>query len=551
MRISNLKVAYRLALGFGAVITVVLVAAGISSLKAGKVHDAVQSMVEESYPQMVLANNLSIEVNRVAGSMRELLIVAEPERAAELTGTVSMSGVTIGGLLATLSSYAKTPEETQYLRAVEEARANYGPHRDRFLQLVRDGELQQARSYLLNDMSKPQIDYYVAIDKLFDYHGTRTDKSGKAAASESKTLRLILAGAPLAAALLALAIALMAGRTITRPLSEAVSIARRVADCDLTAEAKPQSADEAGQLMRALGDMVSSLSGTVGTVRASAESMARAADEIASGNADLSARTESQASTLQETASSMVELTQTVKNNAGNARHANQLVMTASGVATRGGHMVDQVVDTMSSIRDSSRQIADIINVIDGIAFQTNILALNAAVEAARAGEEGRGFAVVASEVRNLAKRSSEAAREIRTLITNSVEKVDAGSKLVDDAGITMKAIVDSVSRVAVIMNDIAIASEEQSVGIEKISKALGQVDMATQQNAALCEQATAAAESVRQEARTLAEAVARFSIARGETAVPAGSVDAREGEPAHPAWQPGVSPSIRYMEAA
>jgi methyl-accepting chemotaxis protein len=252
---------------------------------------------------------------------------------------------------------------------------------------------------------------------------------------------------------------------------------------------------------------------TVGQVRRGTETMGVASAEIAAGNADLSSRTESQASSLEQTASSMEELTSTVKQNAENARQANQLVVSASDFAVKGGRVVGQVVDTMSSIKDSSKKIVDIIGVIDGIAFQTNILALNAAVEAARAGEQGRGFAVVAAEVRNLAQRSAGAAKEIKALIGDSVEKVDGGSKLVDEAGKTMTEIVSSVKRVADIMGEITAASQEQSSGIEEVNRAIGQMDEMTQQNAALVEQAAAAAESLQNQAVQLAQAVSVFQL--------------------------------------
>jgi methyl-accepting chemotaxis protein len=245
-----------------------------------------------------------------------------------------------------------------------------------------------------------------------------------------------------------------------------------------------------------------------------------ASDEIASGNADLSSRTESQASSLEETASSMEELTTTVKQNADNARQANQLVVSASDFATKGGDVVGHVVDTMGSIKESSRKIVDIIGVIDGIAFQTNILALNAAVEAARAGEQGRGFAVVAAEVRNLAQRSANAAKEIKSLISDSVEKVDAGGKLVDEAGKTMEEIVTSVKHVADIMGEITAASQEQSSGIEEVNRAIAQMDEMTQQNAALVEEAAAAAESMQEQAAALAQAVAVFKLGAAEQAM-------------------------------
>jgi methyl-accepting chemotaxis protein-1 (serine sensor receptor) len=311
-------------------------------------------------------------------------------------------------------------------------------------------------------------------------------------------------------------------RAITGPLDDALKLARAVAEGDLTQRIEVNSTNEIGQLMQALKEMNDSLVRVVGQVRSGTESVATASSQIATGNLDLSSRTEEQASSLEETASSMEELTSTVKQNAENARQANQLVVSTSDIAVKGGHVVGQVVDTMASIKESSRKIADIIGVIDGIAFQTNILALNAAVEAARAGEQGRGFAVVASEVRNLAQRSAGAAKEIKALIEDSVSKVDAGGKLVDDAGKTMDEIVTSVKRVTDIMSEIAAASQEQSSGIEQVNQAIAQMDEVTQQNAALVEEAAAAAESLQDQAGMLSQSVSVFKLEGGNYSQPA-----------------------------
>ncbi|MNM02354.1 Methyl-accepting chemotaxis protein II [compost metagenome] len=302
-------------------------------------------------------------------------------------------------------------------------------------------------------------------------------------------------------------------RSITVPLSGALAVAQKVAAGELTSRVVVEGKDETSALQQALKDMNESLVKTVSDVRNGTQTITVASREIASGNADLSARTETQASSLEETASSMEELTSTVKQNADNARQANQLAVSASSVAQQGGKVVAQVVDTMGSIKDSSRKIVDIIGVIDGIAFQTNILALNAAVEAARAGEQGRGFAVVASEVRNLAQRSAGAAKEIKGLIGDSVDKVDAGSRLVDEAGQTMGLIVTSIRQVADIMGEITAATQEQSHGIEEVNQAIAQMDQMTQQNAALVEEAAAAAESMQDQAQKLADAVSIFKL--------------------------------------
>ena len=300
---------------------------------------------------------------------------------------------------------------------------------------------------------------------------------------------------------------------ITGPLRSAVKVARTVADGDLTSRIETGHKDEIGELLSALHQMNESLQNIVGRCRSGIETIASASGQIASGNLDLSARTEQQAASLEQTTASMEELTSTVKQNADNARQANQLAATASGVALEGGAVVSRVVVTMGSIHDSARKIVDIIAVIDGIAFQTNILALNAAIEAARAGEQGRGFAVVASEVRSLAQRSATAAKEIKALIGDSVEKVDAGSKLVTEAGSTMEQIVNSVKRVSDIMAEISAAGEAQSSGIEQVNQAIVQMDQVTQQNAALVEEAAAAAESLKEQTESLASVISVFKL--------------------------------------
>ena len=357
------------------------------------------------------------------------------------------------------------------------------------------------------------------------------------------TRNLAIAGTIGGLALLAW-IGFMLIRSITRPLDSAVKLARAVAEGDLTQRIDVHSTNEVGQLMQALRDMNDSLVKVVAEVRIGTDTMATASTQIAAGNLDLSSRTEEQASSLEETASSMEELTSTVRQNAENARQANQLVVSTADIAAKGGQVVGQVVDTMASIKDSSRKIADIIGVIDGIAFQTNILALNAAVEAARAGEQGRGFAVVASEVRNLAQRSAGAAKEIKALIEDSVGKVDAGGRLVDQAGEAMEDIVTSVQLVADIIGGTATASQEQSAGIEQVNQAITQMDDVTQQNAALVEEAAAAAESLQDQAAKLAEAVSVFRLEGGAHSVRTELPVLKDVVTAWPKRQPKAAPA-------
>jgi methyl-accepting chemotaxis protein len=355
------------------------------------------------------------------------------------------------------------------------------------------------------------------INKVVDMQQANAKEVMDGSVSADRKLMVVLFVLGGVAVVLGVVCATIITRSITVPLSGAVSVAQKVAAGELTSQVHVEGKDETGELLQALKDMNESLAKTVGDVRSGTELISTASQEIASGNADLSARTESQASSLEETASSMEELTSTVKQNADNARQANQLAVSASSVAEKGGSVVSQVVQTMGSIKESSSRIVDIIGVIDGIAFQTNILALNAAVEAARAGEQGRGFAVVASEVRSLAQRSAGAAKEIKELIDDSVEKVDNGSKLVDEAGQTMDLIVTSIRQVADIMGEITAATQEQSNGIEEVNQAITQMDEMTQQNAALVEEAAAAAESMQKQAELLSQAVSIFKLSHDD----------------------------------
>jgi len=361
--------------------------------------------------------------------------------------------------------------------------------------------------------------YIVSIKNLVDHYTGQVEADAALAAATALSGRNLLIGVCIAGVLLGILFSWWITSSITRPIRHGVSVARRVADGDLTVQVQVRSRDEVGQLLQALSDMTQNLRSLVGDVAAGAHTVSDSSAQIAQGNQDLSQRTEQQASTLEETASSMEELTSTVTQNAQNARQASQLAVSASDVARKGGQVVGQVVSTMNGISESSRKIADIIGVIDGIAFQTNILALNAAVEAARAGEQGRGFAVVAAEVRNLAQRSAAAAKEIKTLIGDSVDKVAAGTKLVDAAGQTMEEIVGSVKKVSDLIAEIAAASQEQSSGIGQVNTAVTQMDQVVQQNASLVEEATAATESMKEQAASLLQLVSRFKLGASDAA--------------------------------
>ena len=375
---------------------------------------------------------------------------------------------------------------------------------------------KQDKDAMAAAMQKMKLSYathLAAINQLVTITNKRFDEFEAESKSRITTASILLLGILIISLGTGIVGAVLIARSIIHPLNDAVKIAKIVASGDLTSKIVNSFTDEPGQLLQALSEMNTSLAMTVQKVRGSTEIIATASEEIATGNLDLSSRTEEQASSLQETASAMEQLTSTVKQNADNARQANQLAVSASDVAVNGGLLVKNVVATMGSIKDSSRKIVDIIGVIDGIAFQTNILALNAAVEAARAGEQGRGFAVVAAEVRNLAHRSAGAAKEIKILIEDSVEKVNTGSELVDQAGATMDNIVASVKHVLDIMSEIAAASQEQSTGIEEINHAVTKMDEVTQQNAALVEQAAAAAASMQEQAAHLMHEVSVFKL--------------------------------------
>jgi methyl-accepting chemotaxis protein len=340
-------------------------------------------------------------------------------------------------------------------------------------------------------------------------------EEGEKAKSVYSAALVMAIGCMVISALFGLVFAWFITRSVVTPIKQAVEMANTVAAGDLTSRVDALGQDEAAQLLLALSRMQDNLVQVVSGVRQNAESVATASSQIAQGNADLSQRTEEQASALQETAATMEQLGSTVRNNADNAKQANQLAQSAATIAAQGGEVVGRVVSTMDGISDSSRKIGDIIGVIDGIAFQTNILALNAAVEAARAGEQGRGFAVVAGEVRTLAQRSAEAAKEIKALIGRSVEQVEQGSHLVDEAGKTMEGIVNSIQRVSDIVAEITSATVEQSSGVQQVGDAVSQMDQVTQQNAALVEESAAAAESLKNQGQQLVEAVAVFKLAR------------------------------------
>ncbi len=525
MHLSNLKVGTRLGLAFGLVlcITVVIAAIGVWRLHdLSRVTEQLTSTDNERL-QAAVEWRQTIDLNWIR--TRAALLDSDTNRLAAWQAEMDKTSETTVAARKVVERLVQSDEGRKMLADIDKAREAYRTPRANILKRKAAGEDVSA---LLDSQLKPLADAYsqtiLALEqrqrKL--YEDARTEAATTAAQS-----RIILIAGTMVALLIGIGAAILLSRSVTGPLQLAVRRAGQIAEGDLTQPIESQGRDEAAELLNALRNMQNNLVRVVGGVRGNAENVASASAEIAQGNHDLSARTESQASALEETAASMEQLGATVRQNADNARQANQLAMSASTVAVQGGEVVSQVVDTMRGINDSSRKIADIIGVIDGIAFQTNILALNAAVEAARAGEQGRGFAVVAGEVRSLAQRSAEAAKEIKQLITASVERVEQGSQLVDKAGTTMTEVVNSIRRVTDIMGEISAASSEQSSGVAQVGEAITQMDQATQQNAALVEEMAAAAGSLRSQATRLVDAVAVFRLAQGAASTAAAAAPA------------------------
>ncbi|AWL06442.1 methyl-accepting chemotaxis protein [Massilia oculi] len=514
MKISDLKIGIRLGGAFAAVLALVAVMLVSALWQLNRIAEAKTVMADAA-----LSVNLAQQWLRgIEGNAVRTRAKAASADAAEEAHYDAEMKKTSAGVSATqkrLEAMVGTGQGKALMEAVASQRSRYIGLRDEgFKRKAALGAGHPDVQSFFRDQVMPEVGKYVAsVQAVVAYEESLSAEAQANIDALNASARQVLTALGVSALAIGAVFGWLLTRSITVPLGHAVGLARQVAAGDLTARIDVASRDEVGQLLAALKTMNDSLLKTVSAVRAGTETIVTASQQIATGNLDLSSRTEEQASSLEETASSMEELTGTVRQNADNARQANVLARNASQIASHGGEVVSQVVSTMASINESSKKIGDIIAVIDGIAFQTNILALNAAVEAARAGEQGRGFAVVASEVRSLAQRSAGAAKEIRGLITDSVAKVDAGGRLVDQAGTTMQEIVEGITRVTDIMSEIASASTEQTVGIEQINEAIAQMDSVTQQNAALVEEAAAAAASLEDQAATLARLVSAFKV--------------------------------------
>ena len=510
---KNLKLGVRLALGFGLLVTIILITAVLSLARLSALNDGAHNITDNLYPNAQAATTLSYTVMDIARITRNTILLEDEKALASNKEALDKDRQVVEQMTAILEKMADSDKERDLAKSVRSTGAAFMAFSDKVGALGLANKNDEGKTLLYGPEYATQATYLAALKDMTAFQEDSIRQGGVEANGTYQQASLMVLAFAVLAVISSVVAAYLITRSITQPLRQAVDAADRVAQGNLSVPILVGSSDEVGQLLTSLQHMQQSLIKTVTNVRSNAEGVSTASIEIAQGNQDLSSRTESQASALEETAASMEELSSTVKQNADSAHQANQLAQSASSVAVKGGEVVAQVVGTMKGINESSRKISDIISVIDGIAFQTNILALNAAVEAARAGEQGRGFAVVATEVRALAGRSADAAKEIKTLISASVERVEQGSALVDQAGATMTEVVSSIRRVTDIMGEISAASNEQSLGVSQVGEAVVQMDQATQQNAALVEQMAAAASSLKSQAQELVSTVSVFDL--------------------------------------
>lgn len=534
MNIANWRIGYRLGSGFAFLVLMLFVVNAFSITKLSLFHEDAKLIVTRVYPDTVTTTDLIDVVNSTLVAYQRLLLVTDP---AEVKSTLDMVGELRkrGGQLLDKLVASNSPEASQkIIRDIQQVRPQFLASGDKIIASLNAGDRDGGIREFTTTMNEVQRNYREQVRKLVAFqNGTMTKTLDTMTATYNET-RLLLVLICLLAAVAGGVIAWLITRSVTRPIHQALALADRVAQGDLTFQVQAVHQDETGLLLKALDNMNSSLRHIVGQVRDGAEAISTAASQIAAGNQDLSARTEEQASSLEQTASSMEELTSTIKNTADNTRQATSVSHQASDAAKNSSEVMLSVTQKMRGIQSSSQRMAEIIGVIDSIAFQTNILALNAAVEAARAGEQGRGFAVVASEVRSLAQRSATAAKEIKELIDDSVSKIQDGMNLVDSADDTLGRLTNHVQEVNAIIAEISQASQEQSDGVSQINVAVGQIDTTTQQNAALVEESAAAAVSLQSQAAALTHTVSAFKLTAGETVSAPSAL--RESPPVRPA---------------
>jgi methyl-accepting chemotaxis protein len=553
MNLSNFKIGTRLGIGFGLVLILLIIIASMGVSKMGQLNANTDELVNQDWVRAKLAVKA---LDNVRGSIaRVFQIVAETDASEAAKAQERLVANTKGfnEAIDKLDPLMDTPEGKKMLAEIKIGRDAYVSSFGKVMGLVKDGNRDEASKTAFSETYKTLHTFANEVRDLNELQQKAFEAKGAHSGQTYLSARNQMLGLSLVAILIGLGFGWWITGSITHPILNAVEVAQTIAAGDLSSHIDVSGNDETGQLLQALKEMNDSLNNVCSQVRAGTDTIATASCQIAAGNMDLSSRTEEQASSLEETAASMEELTGTVRQNADNARQANQLAVTASDVASKGGAVVAQVVDTMGAINASAKKIVDIIGVIGGIAFQTNILALNAAVEAARAGEQGRGFAVVASEVRNLAQRSAAAAKEIKTLIDHSVENVEIGTKLVDQAGVTMHEIVESVRRVTDVMSEITAASQEQMQGIDQITVAISQMDTVTQQNAALVEEAAAAAATMQDQAGNLTQVVSVFKLGGAYAALADGNKPALRApaKTAKPAIRPAAKRPALQVSAA
>ena len=548
MNFASMKLGTRLGLAFCAMVLLTLGVGGFSLDRLARMDAATSEIADNSLPSIRTLGELRAAANQMRRVESDILLSAEEDEMRALQGRIDELKTTIAAKEKAYEPIATAEGEKLHLQKYRQVRDAYFAAQPKLLALARTGaaKADEARALFRGESRSAFNGMLGEIAELVTINDAESKRTRDAAQSAYATAVLWTLVIGAVALLVAIALAVWIVRSVTRQLggepAEAAALAQRVADGDLTTPIALRSGD-AASLLAALKRMQDRLAAIVSGVRGGAEGVATASSQISQGNNDLSGRTEEQASALQQTAASMKQLAVTVRQNAEHAQQGNELAQSASAVAVRGGEVVGQVVQTMKGINDSSRRISDIIGVIDGIAFQTNILALNAAVEAARAGEQGRGFAVVAGEVRTLAQRSADAAKEIKSLIDASVQRVQQGSELVDQAGSTMEEVVRSIGQVTQLMGEISAASQQQSAGVAQIGQAVAQMDQATQQNAALVEESAAAAGSLKAQAQQLVGAVAVFKLEGGRSVAVNEAQIAPAAVPVEPAPRPMAKP--------
>ncbi|AST30317.1 methyl-accepting chemotaxis protein [Ralstonia pseudosolanacearum] len=536
MRISDMRIGVRLGAAFALVVALLIGIAAVGIQRLDDNNTKMGQIVSERYSLIALSNQIKNNGYKANGILSNLLLVTTPEQKTKYMSDYAAIRQANAQAYGRLEKLLTTDQGKALFKEQFDARSAYGASVRKFFALVDADNVQEARALYQGDMSRLQDRYYVLVDKMVDHQAGEMEHDVSEAAAQGANAKIQMIVLAVLATLLAIATGAFITRTITRPINHAMHLAEAVAQGNLTHLLEVDTQDEIGRLLAALKHMIENLHGIVSQVRGGTDTITRASSEVASGNIDLSSRTEQQASSLEETAAAMEQLTSTVKQNADNAQEASRLASNASMVATKGGDAVDEAIQTMSTINTSSRKIVDIIGVIDGIAFQTNILALNAAVEAARAGEQGRGFAVVAGEVRSLAQRSAAAAKEIKALIEDSVGHVSTGTAKVEEAGQIIRDVVAGIQNVTNIVSEISASSREQSDGIEQINEAITQMDKATQENASLVEESATAAQALQDQANQLADMVSTFKLhadlsGRGRAA------QGEAGSVAHVAW--------------